>query len=390
MNPLQLLVLVCFLSQSVFLGAQFALLLYALQLPVSGTVAGAMMSMGGIGPALISIHIGKLIDRRGARGPMLVALGFQLLGAALPALSQALPVLFLSSLVSGTSFIVFRIASQQTVGRFGPDKDRARNFGWLGLGYSASTIAAPLAAGYTIDHAGFTATFTGAALLVLLPLAALVFNLVRIPGPVATAASRQAAKGSVFALLRDASLRRVMITTVMINGAWDVFMFLAPVYGSQLQWSASQIGTLTGSFAAGAMFVRACVTLLTARFSSWQILIMALGISAACFIAYPAFQTLAPLQAIAFLGGMGMGVALPVTMALAFETAPAERAGEVIGLRLGLSMGSSAILPTLCGALGTLFGLAAVYWVEACLLSSGVWYNRRQWRSRTHATAHVS
>ncbi len=385
MNPLQLLVLICFLSQSVFLGAQFSLLLYALQLPVSATVAGLLVSLGGVGPALIAVHIGKLVDRRGARTPMLVALGFQLIGAALPVLSQALPALFLSSLISGTSFIVFRVASQQTVGRVGPDEDRARNFGWLGLGYSASTIAAPLSAGYAIDHAGYVTTFAGAAALVLLPFAAMVFNLVRIPGPVATHESRRASKGSVFALLADASLRRVMITTVLINGAWDVFMFLAPVYGSQLQWSASQIGTLTGTFAAGAMFVRAGVTLLTARFSSWQILIMALGLSAACFLACPGFATLAPLQVVAFFGGMGMGVALPVTMALAFETAPAERAGEVIGLRLGLSMGSSAILPTLCGALGTAFGVGAVYWAEACVLSGGAWYNRRQWHRRAHA-----
>ena len=385
MNPFQLLVLVCFLSQSVFLSAQFALLLYALQLPVSATVAGLLVSLGGVGPALVAVHIGKLIDRRGALTPMLLALGFQLIGAALPVLSQALPVLFLSSLINGTSFIIFRIASQQTVGRFGPNEDRAKNFGWLGLGYSASTIVSPLAAGYTIDHAGFITTFTCASALVLLPLSALVFKIVRIPGPVATAESRQASKGSVFALLRDASLRRVMITTVMINGAWDVFMFLAPVYGSQLQWSASQIGTLTGTFAAGAMFVRAIVTLLTARFTSWQILIMALGLSAASFFACPGFATLAPLQVVAFIGGMGMGVALPVTMALAFETAPAERAGEVIGLRLGLSMGSSAILPTLCGALGTLLGVGAVYWAEACVLSGGAWYNRRQWRQRAHA-----
>jgi len=169
---------------------------------------------------------------------------------------------------------------------------------------------------------------------------------------------------------------------VIINGAWDVFMFLAPVYGSQLQWPASRIGMLTGSFAAGAMFVRAIVSLLTARFTSWQILVMALALAGACFIVIPAFDTLPPMLAIAFLGGMGMGVALPVTMALVFETAPPDRAGEVIGLRLSLSMASAAVLPTLCGALSTLFGIGIVYWAEGCVLAAGAWGNRRQWRVR--------
>jgi predicted MFS family arabinose efflux permease len=391
LNPLHLLYLACFLSQSVFLSAQFALLLYALQLPVSPTVAGLLISLGSLGPALIAVNIGKFIDRRGARMPMLVALAAQLAGAALPALSQSLPALFLSSIVSGSAFIVFRVGSQQAVGRHGDGSQRARNFGHLGLGYSASTIAAPLAAGYAIDHAGFIATFLGNAMLALLPLAAIAFNILAVPGPAASAATAGARRDSVFALLRDPALRRLMVATVIINGAWDVFMFLAPVYGSQLQWPASRIGLLTGSFAAGAMFVRAIVSLLTARFTSWQILIMALALAGACFIGITAFDTLPPMLAIAFLGGMGMGVALPVTMALVFETAPADRAGEVIGLRLSLSMASAAVLPTLCGALSTLFGIAIVYWAEGCVLAAGAWGNRRQWRSRndTHR-AHLT
>ncbi|MBM3345174.1 MAG: MFS transporter [Betaproteobacteria bacterium] len=380
LNPLHLLYLACFLSQSVFLSAQFALLLYALQLPLSPTMAGLLISLGGLGPALIAVNIGKFIDRRGARSPMLVALAAQLAGAALPALSQSLPVLFLSSFISGTAFIVFRIASQQTVGRLGDGSTRAKHFGHLGLVYSVATVAVPLAAGYAIDHAGFAATFLGNALLALLPLVAIASSIIAIPGPAASAASGGRGN-SAFALLRDPALRRLMVATVIINGAWDVFMFLAPVYGSQLQWPASRIGTLTGSFAAGAMFVRAIVSLLTARFTSWQILVMALALAGACFALMPAFVTLPLLLAIAFLGGMGMGVALPVTMALIFETAPVDRAGEVIGLRTLINNVSQASIPLLAGAVGALIGLAPVFWGLATAMLGMSWSSRAYWRS---------
>ncbi len=378
MNPLHILVVVSSGSQFVFLTAQFTLLLYALHLQVSPILAGLLVSLGGLGPAVISISIGKLIDRRGGRWPMLVALAGQIVGAMLPLLWGALPGLFAASFVNGITFIVYRIASQQIAGRTGRAEDRAANYGLLGLGYSSSSIAAPLCAGFSIDHYGHAPTFLWITLMALLPLAAVAFKVLHIPGPVATPAATPG--GGMFELLARPKLRRILITTVLMNGAWDVFNFLIPLYGSQLHLAASQIGLLSSAFAFGALFVRATTVLVLRRFSAWQMLIMALVLSGASFLAYPALELVPLLLAVAFLAGMGIGAALPVTMALSFEAAPIERAGEFIGIRLALSMASTATLPLLCGALGASLGIALVYWIEGSALMAGAWANRRQWR----------
>ncbi len=388
MNPLHLLVLTSAVSQFAFLVAQFTLLLYALHLQVTPTVAGLLVSLGGLGPAIIAVGIGKFIDRRGGRTPMLLALIGQFAGAVLPLAWGSLPVLFVASFINGTAFIIFRVGAQQAIGRVGPVENRAANYSLLGLGYSAASIAAPLFGGFSIEHVGHLPTLIASALLVLIPLGCIATGILKIPGPAMAAESAANHRGSAFALLAEPALRRIFITTVLINGAWDVFMFLVPLYGSQLHFSASQIGLLSGTFAGGSLFIRAVTSQLLRRLSPWQILIMALALSGTSFIAYPFLGTLATLITVAFCAGMGMGVALPITISLAFDAAPPERAGEVIGLRLSLSMASAASLPLACGALGAAFGIAIVYWIEGTALLGGAWLNRQQWlRQRTGATA---
>jgi predicted MFS family arabinose efflux permease len=381
LNPLYLLVSASALSQVVFMSAQFTLLLHALHLNISPVTAGLLISLAGVGPALIAANIGKLIDRRGGRSLMMLSLLGQVGGGLLLYAFTALPVLFAASFINGVCFIVFRVGSQHAIGSLGNHQDRAANYGVLGLGYSASAIAAPLGSGFAIEHFGHAATFLALALIPLIPLAMTWGGALRIPGASAAAASAPS-RGSAFALLGDAKLRRVLLTTVLMGGAWDVFVFLIPLYGSQLQLSASQIGLMAGIFASGALFVRALTGLLLRRFTAWQVLIMALVLSAATFFIYPALATMGPLLAVAFIAGMGMGAALPVTMALAFDAAPAHRSGEVIGLRLGLSMANTALLPALCGALGAAFGVALVYWIEGASLVLGAWINRRHWQRR--------
>lgn len=362
------------------MSAQFTLLLHALYLNISPGTAGLLISLSGVGPALIAASIGKLIDRQGGRSLMMLALLGQVAGNLMLYGFTALPVLFAASFINGVCFIVFRVGSQHAIGSLGTHQDRAANYGILGLGYSASAIAAPLGSGFAIEHYGYPETFLALSLVPLIPLAMTWSGALRLPGPSAAAAAATASRGSAFALLGDARLRRVLFTTVLMGGAWDVFVFLIPLYGSQLQLSASQIGLMSGIFASGALFVRALTGLLLRRFTTWQVLIMALVLSAGTFVLYPLLASRAALLGVAFIAGMGMGAALPVTMALAFEAAPADRSGEVIGLRLGLSMANTAILPALCGVLGAAFGVALVYWIEGAALTTGAWINRRQWQ----------
>jgi len=81
----------------------------------------------------------------------------------------------------------------------------------------------------------------------------------------------------------------------------------------------------------------------------------------------------APLLAlIAFLLGLGLGCAQPLTIILTYNHAPAGRSGEALGMRLTVNKFTQIVVPLAFGAMGSAFGLIPVFWANgAFLLAAG-------------------
>ena len=88
-----------------------------------------------------------------------------------------------------------------------------------------------------------------------------------------------------------------------------------------------------------------------------------------------------------FVLGSGIGLTQPMTMSLAYEEAPPNRKGEVIGLRMTMSYILQIVIPLAAGALGSALGLDAAYWVAASVLIAGTWIGRSEWSHRKPASA---
>jgi hypothetical protein len=63
-------------------------------------------------------------------------------------------------------------------------------------------------------------------------------------------------------------------------------------------------------------------------------------------------------------------------MILAFNAAPPGRSAEALAMRLAVSYGAHVVIPPVFGALGTVLGLAPVFWTCAMLLGGGSYLNR--------------
>ncbi len=81
--------------------------------------------------------------------------------------------MFASAALVGVAFMTFQVAAQNATGELGDASLRVHNFSLLAVGYSISGLLGPLIAGFTIDHAGFTASFAILAAIPLLPIAVL-------------------------------------------------------------------------------------------------------------------------------------------------------------------------------------------------------------------------
>ena len=125
-----------------------------------------------------------------------------------------------------------------------------------------------------------------------------------------------------FELLRHTEVRAVLIVSGVISMAWDLQSFMIPVYGTSIGLTASQIGLVLGSFAAATFVIRLAMPALSRRYHEWQVLLFTLLASAVAFGLMPLFNSMAPLMAVAFLLGLGLGSAQPNVMSLLHERAP--------------------------------------------------------------------
>lgn len=378
MRDLYLLIFVSVLNHIAFAGSRVAVALYAISLKASPFTVGVLMALYALLPMLFAVSAGRLIDRIGVRGPMLVGAALLAASTLIPWLWPGLTALYFASTAIGTSFMLFHLSAQNIIGYIGTAEDRPVNFSLFALGFSISGFSGPMLAGFAIDFAGFTPTFLILSIFPLLPFALLALGWLRLPRPHAARPLGRLGSG-IAALLGHLPLRRVFIVSALLSMAWDMFTFAMPIYGSRIELSASMIGLVLGAFSAATFTVRLFLPLLSRRLSPWRLLIVSLFGSGFAFLLFPLFESVALLIALAFALGLVLGSSQPMVMSLLHTTAPEGRVGEAVGVRITLVNMSQTGMPLLFGALGAaLGGMAPAFWATGLLLAAGGLYARRR------------
>lgn len=249
------------------------------------------------------------------------------------------------------------------------------NFSWLALGLSISGFVGPTLSGIVIDLAGHRWAFATLALIALAPVVAL--GVLRPSLPHGEALARHA--GGLKQLLGKPELRRAFLVTGILAMAWDLFVFVMPIYGTSIGLSASTIGAVLGSFAAATFAVRLALPWLARRLSEWQLITSTLFIACAAYVLFPLVRTVPFIASIAFLLGLGLGASQPSLISLIQQATPEGRLGEALGVRTMVLNVSHTLLPLLFGGIGTALGMGPVFWSMAAFLGAGGFFaNRRR------------
>lgn len=362
-----------------FTGGRVALSLYAIALHAPTVVVGLLVSMLSLLPMLLSVRLGRWIDRVGMQRPARIAIAVTAAGAALPALWPSVPVLCLASMLLGSGFMLLHMTVYNEVGHTVTDQTRVRAFTLLALAFSTSTVLGPVIAGLAIDGFGHRLTF---ALLTLFPLLALgVLVGLRIRVAQRSAATHGSGPGRLLDLLKAPRMRAVFIVSGLLSMAWDMFTFMVPVQGARIGLSASTIGVIMGCFGVATFVVRLGMPVLQRHLNEWQTLTVSLGVTAAVYLLFPLTTSVPLLLALAFVNGLSLGCTQPMVMSLVHAVAPPGRSGEALGVRSTIMNASQVFLPILFGGLGSAAGMAPAFWVLAAILSGGTAYARRFSRS---------
>jgi MFS family permease len=346
-------------------GSRVLVTLFAVDLGASALQVSILFALHGLFPLLLAVSAGRIADRYDNRILIYCGLGGYAASLSLPYFFPAL---------GGLTSMLFVVATQNLVGQLSDATTRTRNFSRYSLGESVASVAGPVFVGWGIDHLRHPLTFLCLSLFCGGWLVVVYARRSAIPPGVRADAGR--AGGSVKDLLGNRALRAALLTNSVVMMGLDLFSLYIPVYARSLGFSATTIGFVVGSFGVAGFITRLAIPPITARYGERRMLGRALIISALAYLSFPLMHTPAPLAASAFVLGLGLGCGQPLSMILAFNAAPPGRSAEALAMRLAVSYGAHVVIPPVFGALGTVLGLAPVFWTCAMLLGGGSCLNR--------------
>ena len=358
-----------------FVGSRMTTTLFALKLGASAFTVGALVALFAVLPMLLSVFAGRLIDRLGPRRPVMIGLAVLACGAALPFLFPTVSILYISSPLIGTSFMLLHIAMNSVFGAYGTPEQRAVTFSWLSLGFSISNSIGPLIAGYAIEAFGHAGAMLALAMLPVVGVVLLARRKRALPRPAHVARERH---GGVLQLLRLPMLRHTLIASGLLNMGWDIYSFLMPLYGSRIGLAPGTIGVVMSCFAVATFVVRAVLTQLVRHVQQWVLIATAMLVAGTAYFLFPVVQSVPLLMALSFVLGLGLGASQPVIMALLYEASPPGRQGEAVGIRTTMLNCSQTFIPLASGAISSALGMTPVFTLIAALLLGGAWFARRR------------
>ncbi|HZF18095.1 MAG TPA: MFS transporter [Burkholderiales bacterium] len=364
-------VLLSVLSNIGLRGSRVLVSLSALHLGANSFMVGVLAALFSVFPLALALYAGRVSDRVGVRAPIVLGSAGMALALLLPAMHEDLFLLLACPTLIGLGQIFVQVSIQNAVGSIGGAEERAGNFGTFSLGASIATFVGPSLAGFSIDALGFRPTyFVLASMSLAVVLLALTF---RQRMPERAADERARTGGRALDLFRDGPLRRTLFMSGAALTGIELFSFYMPIYGKSIGLSATGIGLVLSAYAGAAFVVRLVMRDLARRYTETSVLTASLFIAAATYAAFPLLSGVPMLVLLAFLLGLGLGSAQPLTIMLTYHHAPPGRSGEALGMRLTVNKVTQIAIPVVFGGIGAVFGLTPVFWANAAFLfASGV------------------
>ena len=226
-----LVIFATLLNHVAFKGSKVLMSLYAMHLGANPFLVGVLIALYSLFPLILAVYAGRLSDRFGPRIPMLLGSLGLTGGLLLPFLLPRLSVLLVSAAIIGCLYIFYTVSVQHLTGSFGGGEQRTRNFGTFSLGVAVSAMFGPTLAGFSIDLAGYELTYL---ILALFPAAPMVFFIFFCVICRVLKGTDQQTQKHTTDLLRSVPLRRVLLTSGIIETGLELFNFYMPIYGYSL------------------------------------------------------------------------------------------------------------------------------------------------------------
>lgn len=371
MNGINLVLLLTLTNQTAVQAARIVLPLYLLDLDAGPATIGLMAGTFSLFPALLAVAMGRLVDRRGSRLPLLVASCVGVAGMLVPFFFRGVPWVFAGATAVSLATACLNVTLQNLVGVLSTPENRPRNFANFSLCTSTCSFIGPVLGGFCIDQFGYGVTCAVVAFFFLPSVVVLATS----RNPALSRVSRHAGhkKGRTLDLLTGPGIARTLVASSMQSVGDILYSYYMPVYCHSIGLSASVIGMILGANAIAAFVVRLALPRLIRQLGEHGLLAAAFVLSGLAMGPMPFFTSAWLLGLLSFLLGAGMGCTGPTVNMLMFANSPPGRSAEALGMKVTINHGTKVVSPIILGYVIAATSLAPVFWATACLFGIGAW-----------------
>lgn len=337
-------------------------------------VIGLIVGGGLLAPAILSVSLGAVVDRAGAKASFLVGTGVTALATASMVLVQNYWWFLLLVPIAATAISMGWVASQAYITGLATGARQVTITGRFSFFGTIGQMVGPLFAGLSVELLGFRWGLLGLSLYALVYLGD---GLLLREGAVSSGESRpefglkQASR--MFAI---AAMRVALILTGTRLWISYIFATFVPLYLVTEGVTAGEAGVVVAvSGLVGAVLAPAAGRL-ASRAPADLLVVGGLLCGATGLVLTPLVPIGPLVYVIPLLVGIGRGLSLPLLLSIVSSAAPEGQRGVALGLRATVNHLSSALAPSAIGPamslLGVTLGFAAGGGVAMILLVIGI------------------
>jgi MFS family permease len=342
--------------------------LQAVELGASPTLVGLLVGISAFGAIFAAVPAGYFARSYGTRLPLSLASAGMGCCCLFLYLFPSLFNLFVGLTIFNLFRTVFGVSIQSHVGSLRSTGDVSANFGWYGVAIAVGQMIGPTLSGVIIDNISMRLPWLIMAVMSLVMGCLLPFLISSGRWSPTEGEEPRSSKVRLRDLMSVATFIGILSSFVIIFalGARRIFY---PLFLKDLGFSASVIGLMMTVRGFVAMFARMATGTVARKFGSRiAILSICLFILAAGIGSTPLCRTAFLLVVNSVIIGVGFGMAMPLSQATVFESAPADQKGIAMGVRMTGNRLAQMSSPLLFGVSIQFGGITSAFWLAGLIL----------------------
>jgi MFS family permease len=333
------------------------------------TAVGIVVSLSGLLPLFLAVHVGALVDVHGPAPVGKWSVVTETIACAILAAVPGTTGVAVGYALLGLGNLGLTVATQLAVAEFSPPASRARNYGYYSSWISAGMVLGPILGGLLVDFRGYQAVFI-TVLALMIPsfvLAGLVKPRVRSSLP---ATGVWTAHHSARSILGLPGVGLILFISFMVISGQSLRQSFYPLYLQTVGLPSTLIGVIIGAGSLTSMLVRPFIGRAVSAFGYAALLAGATGLAMVSIGITPLMMSFVPLMLASAGLGASTGVTQPLTMSLMADAVTADLWGLAMGIRQTVQRLGTVATPIVFGVLVTRYGIGSSFYLGA--LTMGV------------------